>query len=427
MKKCIVIGGGLAGLSAAVYLSKAGIKVTLLESSQKLGGRAYSLKDNETGDIIDNGQHILMGCYKFTLELFNEIGALGNLSVQRNLNVNFLKEGFKLFKLKAPDIFYPFNLLAALLNYKALSIDDKLRFISFFTKLPFYSDLDLERLSVYEWLEKENQSENAKKSFWEILAVGALNTNIKEASAKIFADILKEIFFKGNKAAAIIIPRLGLSETYCEAAKEYIEAHDGEICFGENVIELKNDLQKIIEVKTSKRKITDFDFAVSSVQNYSFKKILKHEDLDFEFEPEYSSILSIHIWLKENPLKEKFYGLINSPVHWIFNHGKHITLVISDAGELTDKGKEEIFSIAAGELEKYTFIKKERISSFKIIKEKRATFIPSKRILKSRPSAKTKLVNFFLAGDWINTGLPSTIESAVKSGRLAAEEILNLL
>jgi uncharacterized protein with NAD-binding domain and iron-sulfur cluster len=144
------------------------------------------------------------------------------------------------------------------------------------------------------------------------------------------------------------------------------------------------------------------------------------EDIKFE----HSSILNIHIWLKENQLKEKFYGLINSQVHWIFNKHSHLNLVVSDADYLMGKTSEDIFLICLNELKMFANIEEENIVNYKIIKEKRATFIPSNDLNYSRPSCKTKYSNFFLAGDWTNTGLPSTLESAVKSGRIASGNVI---
>ncbi|MEJ2616756.1 MAG: FAD-dependent oxidoreductase, partial [Ignavibacteriaceae bacterium] len=156
------------------------------------------------------------------------------------------------------------------------------------------------------------------------------------------------------------------------------------------------------------------------------KKILgKNKSILRDINFSYSTIVSINIWLKENKLMEDldFYSLIDSPVHWVFNHKSHLTLVISDANELAGIPKEKIFDIAVLQLEKYLGIQKNEIISYNIIKEKRATFIPSNNILNQRPGSNTVLKNFYLAGDWINTGLPSTIESAVKSGRLVSELI----
>jgi hydroxysqualene dehydroxylase len=424
MKKCIVIGGGLAGLSTAVFLADKGINIELLEASPKLGGRTYSLKDQTTSDIIDNGQHILMGCYKETLDFIKTIKAEENFSFQKQLKVNFVKENFIQFPLKSGNSFYPINLLSALLNYKAVSLNDRLNLLKFFAKLHFYSNAFLSKLTVYQWLLLEKQSEDIIKSFWEILAVGALNTNIKKASAKIFADILKKIFFRGNKASTIIIPKSGLTESFCNNSKIIIEEKGGTVSLLEPVLDFELSGEKIKSIKTNKREISGFDFVVSAVPYFILKNIIKErkrilDNIDFQ----YSTIVTIHIWLVKNNLQDDFYGLINSQVHWVFNHSSHLTLVISDADNLINTPKEVLFDLAAGQLEKYLRIGKEEITSYKVIKEKRATFIPSADILGKRPDSGTILKNFFLAGDWINTGLPSTIESAVKSGKMAADLI----
>ncbi len=426
MKKCVVIGGGFAGLTAAAYLSNSGFQVELFEASPKLGGRAYSFYDNESGSIIDNGQHIMMGCYKETLNFIKLIGAENNLNFQRRLKVNFLKENSNLIPLKTLPLPYPINLIWGLLNYKAISISDRLVLLKFFLKLPFISSNSLKDLSVYDWLIKEKQNRNIRKAFWEILTVGALNTNIKKASASTFALILKEIFLKGNKSATIILPKFGLSETYCNSAVDFIQKRNGKINILESVDNLQINEKKIIEIETSKRKITDFDFVISTVPFYVIKKMIPQLSFPDGFEPKYSSILSVHIWLKGNKLEEDFYGLINSPIHWIFNHRDHLTLVISDANELAEKSKEEIYELITDQLKIFVGISKEEIRSYKIIKEKRATFIPSKEILYNRPNSATEIKNLFIAGDWINTGLPSTIESAVKSGRIAANHVIEI-
>jgi len=424
MKRCLVIGGGIAGLSSAVYLLKAGYNVEIFESSPKLGGRAYSFQDNLSGTVIDNGQHILMGCYKETLKFFKLISAEDNLLVQKRLCVNFLKPDYRNYKLKSFPILYPLNLILGLLNYKALYFKERVRVLFLLFRLPLYKSNRLETLSVYEWLERENQSERIRKAFWEIISVGALNTNIDKASAKIFVDILKRMFLNGNSSTKIILPAYGLTETYCNHAEKFIEENGGKINMQESILSFKIGNKKIYEAVSSKRTITDFDYIISSVPQYSLKKILPEDNL---FGPDlaYSSILSVHIWLKENILDKTFYGLIDSPVHWIFNHGTHLTIVISDADKYIDETKENIFSLIVGELEKYTPIKKEMVENYKVIKEKKATFVPSKEALRVRQSTKTHLTNFFLSGDWIDTGLPATIESAVLSGKLAAGKIIS--
>jgi squalene-associated FAD-dependent desaturase len=455
MKKCIVIGGGFAGLSAAAYLVNAKFNVELIEASPKLGGRAYSFLRRETNTLIDNGQHIMMGCYNYTLEFLSLIGALDKVKIQEKLCVKFLKPDFDVHTLSTFSSFYPFNLISALLSYSAISFNERLSIVRFFLKLPLLSNRDLEKISVDELLIRENQNENVKKAFWEIICVGALNTNLKKASAKIFVDILKEIFLKGSKGSKIVIPKTGLSEMYCEPAKRFIEEKGGSILLAERVEEIKLEKGRAVEVRTDKRSIKEFDFVISAVPFCALERMVKmiefqshskhvskseqmlkrsalggqHENpqhdyphsINQSFNPLYSSILNVHIWLKENPLGDNFYALIGSKLHWIFSHESHITCVISDADYLMNLSDTEIMEMIYSELKKYLNISRQNFTDYFIIKEKRATFIPSNDILSNRPNFETEIKNLFLAGDWVNTGLPSTIEAAVKSGRIAAK------
>lgn len=433
MKKVIVIGGGFAGLSAAAFLANSGNKVELIEASPKLGGRAYSLYDEESGSVIDNGQHILMGCYKETLKFLKLIGAEKNFSFQDRLKVDFLNHKGKHFILQTTQLFYPLNLLFGLLNFEALSFIDRLKILRFFLKLYFYSDSELKNLTVHQWFLLEEQNEKIRESFWDFLAVGALNTSTAKACAKAFADILKEMFSKGNEASTIILPLKGLSESYCNEAQAFIKKNGGTINLSEQITSLEVEKDEVKKIITSKKEIKDFDYVISAVPWFAIKtfevrlldtsgnprRFLSDVTLNFE----HSSILTIHIWLNENKLSEDFYALIGSPIHWIFNHQDHITLVKSDANDIIDKTKEELFELAVAELKKYAGIEREEIKSYKVIKEKRATFVPDNKTIDKRPNTKTKIKNLLLVGDWVNTGLPSTIESAVKSGRMVAEEI----
>jgi squalene-associated FAD-dependent desaturase len=423
MKHCIVIGGGFAGLSAAAYLTKQNIKVTLLESSPKIGGRAYSFTEQKSSDVVDNGQHILMGCYSDTLNFLKLIGANENFIYQKSLRIDFLTQAGKIVRLKSYTSLYPFNLLLALLNFNAITLRERLSLLKFVFKLPFISHQKLSDKNVRDWLKEEKQSDDTIKSLWEIIAVGALNTNINKASAFMFREILIKIFFNGNFASTIVLPKYGLSDAYVLNAKEFIESNGGKIKLSTSVKEFIISDNKIFGINTTDEVYRDFDFVISAIPFYAFNNIYPELLFDEKIEFEYSSILNIHIWLKTNPLKEQFYGLIDSQVHWIFNKGNHVNLVISDADYLIDKSAEEIYKMCVGELTKYAKFEESDFSQYIVLKEKRATFIPSIKNNYIRPSSKTKITNLFLAGDWTDTGLPSTIESAVKSGRVAAELI----
>jgi len=424
-KKVIVIGGGFAGLSAAAYLTYKKFKVTLLEASPKLGGRAYSFNDKETNTVLDNGQHILMGCYHETLKFLSLVEAKENFHFQKQLEVNFMKEGFQNLPLKSFPFFYPINLLIGLLRFEAISFSERIGLIKVFIKLPFLSSDKFSKMNIKEWLEKENQSQAIQDAFWKILAVGALNTSIEKASAKIFIDILKQIFLKGNKAATIILPKYGLSESYCKNAEKYIVKNGGEIILSEPVEKIIISEDIVTEIHSSKKVFLDFDFVISAIPAFALNRIIDDENKINIPDFKYSSILNIHLWLKENKIPEGFFGLINSPLHWVFNKGTHLNVVISDADELVNKSDEDLMEMVKVEMKKFFLLDPELITGYKIIKEKRATFIPTNDIIDKRHAQETQIKNLILAGDWVDTGLPSTIESAVKSGRVAADLIIN--
>jgi hydroxysqualene dehydroxylase len=425
-KKVIVIGGGFAGLSAAAYLTKNNFKVTLLEASPKLGGRAYSFIDKETKNIIDNGQHILMGCYNFTLDFLSLINAKSNFDFQKRLEVNFVKEGFRVLPLKSYPSIYPINLLIGLLRFRAISFSNRLSLLKVFFKLPFYPTNKFSKINVKQWLHRESQSQEVQDAFWRILAVGALNTSIEKASAKIFIDIIRQIFLNGNKASTILLSKYGLSESYCKNAEEFIRRNGGEIILSEPVekIIISNDM--VTELHSSEKVFLDFDLVVSAIPSFALTRIIDDDTNFISPDFKYSPILNVYIWLKENNIPEGFFGLINSPLHWVFNKGTHLNIVISDAEALLSKSDDDLMGIAKAELEKFFLMNPENISSYKIIKEKRATFIPSSDILEKRPLQQTNIKNLILAGDWVDTGLPSTIESAVKSGKIASDLVMNL-
>lgn len=431
MKRALVVGGGLAGLSSAVYLSDNGFEVTLIEASPKLGGRTYSIKNDRYDDYYDNGQHILMGCYDYTLDFINKIGGTDKLNFQESLEINFAKAGGNLFSLKAVKYLYPFNLLAAILKFKALKLKDRLKIIDFFLDLMGCYDEDLRDNTVKEWLQCKHQSEESIKSFWEILVVGALNTAIEKASAEMFAGVLKRIFLQGSKASAIVVPVEGLSQLFGELGHKFIRANHGQIILSEKVLELEVAGRKIISIITDKNVYKNFDAVVLAVPTFALSKIqTTGTTLQLQIpELQYSPIVNVHLWLSENPFKEKFYGLIGSDIHWLFNHGKHITLTTSAADKLIPLESSEIKRHFCSELEKYfSIFSSEMILDFVVIKEKRATFIPDiSSNQKRKEKVSSQIENLFFAGDWMNTDLPSTIESAVMSGKLVSEQVISSL
>lgn len=428
MAKCIVVGGGFAGLSAASLLLENGIDVHLIEASPKIGGRAYSLYNEKFDDEYDNGQHILMGCYYNTISFLKRIGSLDYLDFQKSLNIPFAHRGNKISFLKTTEKHYPFNLLAGLMNYKAITVHERLKIIDFLIDLLFCYEEDLENITVKEWLNEKKQPGNAVKAFWEILVVGALNTKPEKAAASQFAHILKKMFLEGNEASVLVLPNASLNKIFVETSLQYILGKGGSYYVSEKLNEiLFDDKNRAATILTDKNSYSDFDFVIVAVPFYSLLKIKPFDEMFKNYKAvfSYSPILNVHLWLKENNFSQKFYGLIDSKIHWLFNHKKHVTLVTSAADNLIDLPNEKILGMFYSELESYfNLFQRENVVDWKIIREKRATFIPNNNFCSVRKKIDSPFSNLFFAGDWTNTGLPSTIESAVYSGHLAAEKII---
>jgi len=427
MKKCIIIGGGLAGLSAAVHLSKNNFKVTLLEASPKLGGRTYSFFNNSHNHYIDNGQHLMMGCYKDTLEMLKITGAMDEIIIQDRLRVPFVLQDGAEFSLHADSFPYPFNLAKAIWRYKALTVKERISVLSFFVTHIIYNAGAEKDKPVSEWLRRGGQTENPVKCLWEILAVGILNSPIEKASAKLFRDALRQVFLTGNKSTKIVFAKNSLSETFAEKSRLFIEKQGGEILLSQRVRAFELTGEFVTGIKTLDKEYTDFDLAVSAVPLSGLKKIEFNPPADELKIPELetSPILSVHLWLKENPFKEKFYGLIGSPVHWLFNNGTHITIVTSAAIEILNASNEEIISKYCFVIKKYfPYFNPSEILDSLVVREKNATFLPTIASNHERRNFYSPLANFAFAGDWTDTKLPATIEGAIKSGKAAAERVM---
>lgn len=417
MKKVIIIGGGLAGLTAGVYLSKNNYSVTLIEASPKLGGRVYSYFDEELKNEIDNGQHVMLGCYYNTYELLENIGSISKIKKQKRLNIPFVKSNEEILRLSAPNFFYPINNAAAFLKFKLFSLTDKLKIFSLVLKLRFMKEP--ENISAYQWLKDNNQSDELINIFWKVLIEGALNTSINTASAKNLFTVLKIIFFSGKDSINIVLPGDALSKVFAEPAVDYITKNNGCISVSEKVESIKIENNNVLSIWTNKRIMENFDYVISAVPYFAAKKIFNEVIPDFDIK--YAPIVSMHAVLKENNLKEDFYTFVDSPVQWVFNNKSHISVVISNAEEFVNLDIEKLKELISKELKKYLNI--DNILFLKVIKEKRATFVPSIYLYGRRPATRTAIKNLFLAGDWIETLLPSTIEGAVKSGKMAVNQI----
>src|SRR3984957_17452564 len=232
-KDAVVIGAGFAGLSAAVALAERGVRVTVLEGKPALGGRAYSFTDPDTGDFVDNGQHVLMGCYGETLDFLKRIGTHEQLVFHEDLEIEMLAGPGQSAVLKTARLPGPLHMTAALFGYRHLSIAERLSVMRGGLRMLAmrrFGDGQLRRLTVVQLMDRLGKSEHARGCFWYPLSVATLNDEPDSSSAQQLAEVLKRAFFsRRRRDSAFVYSRVGLTDLYCTGATRLIQRVGGTV------------------------------------------------------------------------------------------------------------------------------------------------------------------------------------------------------
>jgi squalene-associated FAD-dependent desaturase len=436
----IIIGGGLSGLSAAVDLASRGTSVLMLEARMHLGGRTRSFRDETTGDVVDNGQHLMMGCYKETRRLLRTIGADHLARLQPNLHIDFVHPVKGFSSLSCPPAPAPLHVLAGLLGLKSLSFMDRLKLVRVGLELlrnPARVESKLGALTVDQWLKSLGQPVENRKYLWDVIAIGSLNDDPKVVAALLFYRVLRAAFLGRRQNSSMLLPTVGLSELFVEPSVRYLGSHNSEAKTGCGVEELLCEGSRVVAARCADGVTRGAKAFVVAVPHYAFADLLlaseglyaeKFQTIEaFESSP----IVTINLWLDRRVIEQEFVALLDSRVQWIFNRtrmlnlssrsGQYLSLVISGAGPYVEMEKEEMIDLAMADLRAAVpKARSAKVIHSLVVKEKRATFSPKPGIEKLRPPTETEFENLFLAGDWTATGLPATIEGAVISGKKAA-------
>ena len=438
-KSVTILGGGLAGISSAVFLHDAGYEVSLYESTSKLGGRTFSFEDTETGMRFDNGQHILAGWYKNTFNLFDKINHIPDLSLHQNLHVYFKDRKGNDFEFIAKGD-NPFVAAAkGFMNYQPLNFKDKLSLLQLreLIEIDFPEKIKDKKLS---WLlDYLKQTDNLIKYFWEPFIFAVFNTSPEYVDAELFYNVLVTAF-DDPAANTLIIPNDYLDNMIANPFIEYSK-NKISISYNSAVKEIRINDGRVTECILDNGELIKSDLYVSAVPFHSFRQMFS-KDIFYEYFCSYiemkpASILSIFLVPDKMPSNyvQKYYfgmvGILDGLMHWVFFKENYISVTIS-APEYTVRGFEDLSKddvCKRIEKEIRDYFPEFRDTHFKKIKyyrEKRATFLPETNSLKSRLDTVCDIKNLFVSGDWTNTGLPSTIESAVLSGKKCMEAIIKL-
>lgn len=437
-KRVAVVGGGWAGLAAALALAERGVEVRLFEKRAVLGGRAYSYRAREAGHAVDNGQHLMMGCYRATLAFLDRIGAGGTIEIQPRLAVPFLhpERGGAVFRCAAAPS--PLHLTLGALGYAHLSRSERIRLVTGGLRMAL-GYRGGSRATVSQALAAAGQSENLRTCFWNPLAIAVLNELPDRASADLFAEVLRRVFFARAAASRIVFPRVGLSELCAEPAARTIERLGGVIEAGPAASAVVLEDGRVRRLAVHGRPEIPADAVILAVPPPALGPLLPEplrsaEGLAGVARLRGAPIVSVHFWFASAFSSPRMAGFLDGPIHWLFTppmqpgDGRYVTLVVSGAHDLIGQPPQEIVATARRELGRYlpqTRALEPRDAL--VVKEANATFAATPAEQPDRPGTRTPVPNLFLAGDWVDTGLPATLESAVVSGGRAAAAALDYL
>ena len=446
--KVVVVGGGFAGLAAAITLQERRHQVTLLERRGILGGRATSFDDAQSGEAVDNGTHLMIAAYRDTLDLVRRAGAQDLLRVQERLRIEYVDDQGR-SALDCPPLTAPLHLLAGIFGLR-LPWRVKLGAVRFglaaqFGRAP-------QGLTLAEWLARTGQGSEARRLLWDPLATAILNETPERAAAMLVHRVVHEAFLKDHRASRLVFLRAGYAELH-ERLARYLEARGGHVRRRALAAEIVIDAGQVRGVRVVQRAATreeirrgkkedhetmDADAVVSAVPWSALPGLVPEP---FRRTPPFdaisrltaSPIVSIELWLDRTVVDAVMIGLRDSEVEWVFDKGRlygragapqHLAFIVSAAHRSAPRKNAELVGLAEAALRRYfPAMAGATVMRSLVVREAEATFSSDPSAETLRPGPRTPVKGLFLAGDWTDTGLPATIEGAVRSGQVAAGEV----
>ena len=431
-----VVGGGLAGLAAACALADIGYHVELFERRPYLGGRASSYELPGTGEVVDNCQHVLLGCCTNLLDFYRRLGV--EQQIRWYDEITFVLPGGKSSILKSGALPAPFHAAPSFLDSSVLDLNDKFAIaramLALTPSLPSDNGESFQR-----WLERHGQTKQAIDRFWAPVLVSALNEELDRVSVHYAALVFRESFLKSPEAGRMGVPAVPLSQLY-GAAAQYIEARDGKVHLRTAMESIRYE-EKGIRLFAGGGEISA-DYAVLATPFNVADKLLP-EAVEFEtlrrqarrFDS--SPITGIHLWFDREITSLEHAVLLDRTIQWMFqkskilatrrsaaHNGSYLELVVSSSKTLVEKSRQEIIELAVRELaEFFPAVREANLTKATVVKEVHATFSPAPGSDALRPPSVTAWPRLVLAGDWTATGWPATMEGAVRSGYAAAQTV----
>jgi len=436
-KSVIVVGGGVAGMSAASSLADAGIRVTLVERRGYLGGRASSYLHPGVDEVIDNCQHVLFGCCTNLQGFYRRIGV--DSRIHWTSSMTMIEPGGRRSQLGPSPLPAPLHGFPHLLAASAFSFADKVALARAFSAA-MRGDDGLPGENLAEWLARHGQTPRALNRFWRLVIASALNAEIETIAVPYATKVIRELFMNSAWAGAMGMSTVPLSTLYA-AVPGFLGQRGGELLLNANVEHAEFDAsskQWLVEARGTGEPMRA-DYLVLALPFEALQKLLPSlpavegkEKLAADLSRHvHWPICSVHLWFDRDVTDLEHAVLLDREVHWMYNQSKlqsrpdhYIELVVSATRAFAALPREQAIEQALRELaEFFPTVREAKLLKVALVKEVRATFGVPPGIDAARPGASAPWPRCALAGDWIATGWPSTMESAARSGHQAAEAI----
>jgi zeta-carotene desaturase len=443
-KSVIVIGGGLAGLSAAVALAEAGYRITLLEKRPFLGGRATSYV-LPSGDHVDNCQHVTLGCCTNLDDFYKRAGAAGKIKFYDRLI--FSSPDGQRGEMRSSWLPAPLHVSPSFATFPLLNWTDKRVIGSLLMSIMRSGGKPADlasapggvRPSMLDWLRKHKQTEQAINRFWGVVLVSALDELLERTDAQYGVDVFWKAFLANRSGYRIGIPTVPLADLY-DGCKNNLVSRGGEVRLRATIRGLEIGDDGITGVAFESGEVLRADYYVTAVPQDALLEMLPEKIATQE--PVFqnlkklktSPITGVHLWFDRVVMDDPFLTLVDTTTQWIFNKnllyggdasgGQYLQLVISASYDLVQRSRQEIIDLCVHEVRgALPAARDARLLKSTVIKETAATFSPEPGCDRWRPAANSPVRGLFLAGDWTATEWPATMEGAVRSGYLAAEAV----
>jgi squalene-associated FAD-dependent desaturase len=428
-----IIGAGVSGLAAAIELASTAsskpIDITVFEERQTAGGRTRSFVEKVSGDTIDNGQHLMMGCYTSTLSYLQQIKTSHLLRVENPLTIPYFENnaGYAGTLKVSSSLPIPSNLFFGIMQTDLLSSFEKfaaLRFGRMVMSKKF--DSLFTHKTCAEVFAITKQPETLVKRLWEPIILATLNTSLSEASAEVFLTTIRTIFLTERNYSAILIPTVGLSELLIDPAVATLESKGHSVRLATKVVGITYQ-NNTITVQLEDRS-ESFDAAIiasSPIPDWA-SGLAATPMPSVRFSP----IVNVYFWIDKQILEHPINGFIGTTLHWCFpkksSYGKQLlACTVSAAGKLADLELPEISRVIEHDLRSSLPHSSFTILHSLVMKEKRATVVLDPPIQDTRPPVRTSTQSIAIATDLVQNGLPMTIEGAIRNGQQAARHILS--